>query len=59
MTGNRTRLFLAFLVGALVMIFGVDGGDGETPTNALLVLSIAAGAITWYALRPQNSGTGK
>jgi hypothetical protein len=59
MSRNGTRLFLALLVGAAVMIFGVDGSDGEGPTTALLVLSIAAGVITWYALRPQNSGAGK
>jgi hypothetical protein len=41
------------------MIFGVDGSDGEGPTSALLVLSIAAGVITWYALRPQKTSAGK
>lgn len=59
MTNSGIRLFLALLVGTAVMIFGTNGSDGEGPTTTLLVLSIAAGVITWYFLRPQKSGSGR
>jgi len=56
---NGTRTVLAILVGVAVLVFGTDGSDGGDPSQGVVVLSIAAGAIVWYITRPQKSGADK
>jgi predicted ABC-type sugar transport system permease subunit len=50
-----TRNFLALLVGVAVLYFGSTGNDGRGPTRSVIILAVAAAAIVWYLLRPQDS----
>lgn len=51
-----TRLTVAVLVGLAVVIFGVQGSQGEGVSPAIGVLAIVAALLTWNALKPKTGG---